>query len=135
MEERIANYRILRGRRAVENVFGFLASRFRVLLVTIEQRSNFVRDIVFTWILYVLQHAEDTPGRADSAPKPADDIAALQNELVVHVPIIDKLCVSKMMPSYPTCFLGCLLLFLFTECPGMLPAPPAEMLPTLRPET
>ena len=69
----------------VENAFGILVGRFRVLLGTMQQRPKVVRDIVFTCVMLhnMLRSHQDGTGRALIS---ANDVAALRNEQVVYVP-------------------------------------------------
>ena len=50
-EERIFSYRLSRARRVVENAFGILANRFRILLSTMGHSPSTVRQIVKTCII------------------------------------------------------------------------------------
>ena len=68
----------------MENTFEILASRFRVLLGTMEQGLKVVRDIVLTCVmLYNMLRTHQ--GGLDRVPTPADDIVSIVKEQVVHV--------------------------------------------------
>ena len=69
----------------MQNAVGILASRFRVLLGTIEQRLKVVRDIVVTCVM-LHNMLRTHQGGVDGGPTQADDIAAMANESVVYVP-------------------------------------------------
>ena len=57
----------------VENSFGILVKRFRVLLTTMELRPKVVRDIVLTYSV-LCNMLRSHRGRADRPPTPADEI-------------------------------------------------------------
>ena len=54
----------------VENVFGILVRRFRVVLGSMEQRPRVVREFVF-YMCGAAQHAEDTPGQSRQGINPS----------------------------------------------------------------
>ena len=69
----------------MNNAFGMLASRFRILVGKMEQKATFVKDIVLTHAVLhnILRTHQGKPYRA---PTLADAIPALQNEQVLYVP-------------------------------------------------
>ena len=72
-EERVANYRIPRGRMVVRNAFGIQLERFRVMLTTMEQRPKVARDIVITSVV-LHNMLRSHQGGAYRPPTPAYEI-------------------------------------------------------------
>ena len=67
----------------VENSFGILVKRFRVLLTTMEQRPKVVRDLVLTCVV-LHSMLRSHQGGADRRTTPADDIQPPQGEQRHH---------------------------------------------------
>ena len=69
----------------VENAFGILVGRFRVLLAMMEQRQEVVSDIVLTCVV-VLYNMRRYQGGADRPPTLADDIQPPQANQAINGP-------------------------------------------------
>ena len=73
LNERLYNYRISRGRRVVENVFGILVQRFRVLLSTMQQEPRVVATITIACVILHNLMRERYGNLAPEEADPQDD--------------------------------------------------------------
>lgn len=80
-EKRICNYRISRARRVVENGFGILANRFRVLLGTINLNPTKVEDITLACcVLHNFLLTKTNKNYADIITENLPSLYGLQNQ-------------------------------------------------------
>ena len=75
-KERIFNYRLSRARRMIENVFGILTTKWRILKTTINTKVELAEDIVLATVSLHnwLRNTTDylTPGLVDTESKNGD---------------------------------------------------------------
>jgi hypothetical protein len=89
--ERISNYRLSRARRVVENVFGILAHKFRVLLRTMNQRPDTCRKIITTCVILHNFIRLRYPATHNNLMDLEDQN---QNEFCIYEPASSSLCLS-----------------------------------------
>lgn len=81
--ERIYNYRLSRARRIVENVFGILAAKFRVLLTTIALHPNKVESVTLACVYLHNFLRSDKTSRNNYTPMGTFDTEDIEGRTIV----------------------------------------------------